>query len=57
VSWITIIGPSSASGNGSVTLSVAEYKGKWKKRKGTATIAGMKFTVKQRGRSPLKSAR
>ena len=47
VPWITIIGPSSGSGNGSVTYAVAQYTGNPKKRIGTATIAGRTFTVKQ----------
>ena len=58
VPWITIIGPSSGSGNGSVTYSVAHYTGKRKKRNGTATIAGRTFTVTQtKAGSTLKFAR
>jgi glucose/arabinose dehydrogenase len=47
VSWITIVGPSSGSGNGSVSYSVATYTGKPKRRTGTATIAGRTFSVTQ----------
>jgi hypothetical protein len=58
VSWITIMGPSSGTGNGSVTYSVAQYNGKRKKRIGTATIAGSTFTVTQAKEGPtLKSDR
>jgi hypothetical protein len=57
VPWITIIGPSSDSGNGSVDYSVAPYTGKRNKRTGTATIAGRTFTVTQWRKSTLKPAR
>jgi len=47
VSWITITGGASGSGDGAVTYSVATYTGKPKNRNGTATIAGATFSVKQ----------
>ena len=47
VSWITIVGGASGSGNGSVTYSVAPYTGKPKKRNGKVTIAGITFSVTQ----------
>jgi hypothetical protein len=47
VSWITVTGGSSGTGNGSVTYSVAPYTGRAKRRSGTVTIAGLTFTVKQ----------
>jgi hypothetical protein len=47
VSWITISGGSSGSGNGAVTYAVAPYTGHPKNRNGTATIAGQTFSVKQ----------
>jgi hypothetical protein len=46
-SWITIDGPGTQSGNGSVSYTVAVYTGKPKRRTGTATIAGKTFTVTQ----------
>jgi len=46
-SWITITGGSSGSGNGTVSYSVEPYTGKPKKRRGTMTIAGQAFQVKQ----------
>lgn len=47
VSWITVTGGSSGSGNGTVTYSVAVYTGRPRNRSGTLTIAGATFSVKQ----------
>ena len=47
VSWITITGGSSGTGNGTVNYSVGPYGGPPKKRAGTMTIAGQTFTVNQ----------
>ena len=47
VSWITVTGGSSGTGNGAVTYSVGPYGGPPKKRTGTMTIAGQTFTVQQ----------
>ena len=47
VSWIMITGGSAGSGNGTVTYSVAPYRGRAGNRSGKMTIAGQTFTVKQ----------
>jgi len=47
VSWITITSSPNGIGNGSLTFSVAANPGA--ARKGTITIAGQVFSVKQRG--------
>ena len=47
VSWLTVTGGASGSGNGPVTYSVAVYTGRPKNRNGTITIAGQTFSVKQ----------
>ena len=47
VSWITVTGGASGSGNGTVTYSIAAYTGRPKNRNGTVTIAGQTFSVKQ----------
>jgi hypothetical protein len=47
VSWITITGGSSGTGDGTVNYSVGPYGGPPKKRAGTMTIAGQTFTVNQ----------
>jgi glucose/sorbosone dehydrogenase/all-beta uncharacterized protein len=47
VTWLTITGGASGSGNGAVTYSVAPYGGPPKKRTGTLTIAGQTFSVQQ----------
>jgi hypothetical protein len=46
-SWITITGGASGTGNGTVSYSVAPYTGRPRNRNGTATIAGLTFSVKQ----------
>ncbi|MGE5815820.1 MAG: BACON domain-containing protein, partial [Acidobacteriota bacterium] len=46
VSWITITGGASGTGNGTVTYSVAAYIGT-QIRVGTMTIAGKTFTIYQ----------
>lgn len=48
VSWITITSAPNGIGNGSVTFSVAANPGS-AARKGTITIAGQVFSVKQKG--------
>jgi hypothetical protein len=48
VSWITIVGPASGSGNGSVSYTVAPYTDNPSSHIGTATIAGNTFSVFQR---------
>jgi hypothetical protein len=47
VSWITITGGASGSGDGAVSYSVGPYGGPPKRRTGTATIAGQTFRVTQ----------
>jgi hypothetical protein len=47
VSWVTITGGASGSGNGTVVYAVAQYTGRPRKRTGTLTIAGQTFTVRQ----------
>ena len=46
-SWLTVTGGASGSGPGTVTYNVAAYTGKPKNRKGSITIAGINFQVKQ----------
>jgi hypothetical protein len=46
-SWITVTGGAPASGNGTVTYSVAPYTGRPRNRNGTMTIAGKTVSVKQ----------
>jgi hypothetical protein len=46
-SWIHVTSGASGAGNGTVGYSVDAYTGKPKNRKGTLTIAGRTFTVKQ----------
>jgi glucose/arabinose dehydrogenase len=45
--WLTITGGTPGSGSGTVMYSVAPYSGKPRNRNGTATIAGLTFSVKQ----------
>jgi glucose/arabinose dehydrogenase len=47
VTWITITGGASGSGNGTVMYRVEPYTGKPRNRNGSATIAGQTFSVKQ----------
>ncbi len=54
--WLTITGGSSATGNGTVSYSVAENTGA-KRRTGTMTIAGQTFTVTQEGVPPTITGR
>jgi uncharacterized protein (TIGR03437 family) len=49
VSWIAITAGSSASGNGTVSYSVAAYTSSIVPRTGTVTIGGQTFTVTQAG--------
>jgi hypothetical protein len=52
VSWITVTGGSSGTGNGTVTYAIAENRGA--ARQGTITVAGQTFTIDQeRGSIPL----
>jgi len=46
-SWLHVTSGASGTGNGTVGYSVDAYTGKPKNRKGTLTIAGRTFTVKQ----------
>ena len=47
VAWITVNGPGSGSGNGSMTYSVAPFSGPLRIRTGTIDIAGKTFMVTQ----------
>ena len=47
VSWITITGPGSGTGNGVITYRVAPYVGHARARTGTITIGDETFSVKQ----------
>jgi len=45
--WITVTAGASGSGSGPVTYSISSYAGRPRNRKGTVTIAGLTFSVKQ----------